>query len=100
MEYPVIDLQETGKRIRALRKERHLSVRTVCEFMGDISQQAIYKWEAGICLPTLDNMYALSILFQVSINDMIEEAVKVSSVFLSVRKMIPFRILHKNSTTG
>ena len=63
MEYPVIDLQETGKRIRALRKERHLSVRTVCEFMGGISQQAVYKWEAGISLPSLDNMYALSILF-------------------------------------
>ena len=50
MEYPVIDLQETGKRIRALRKERRLSVRTVCEFMGGISPQAVYKWEAGICL--------------------------------------------------
>ena len=100
MEYPVIDLKETGKRIRALRKERHLSVRTVCEFMGGISQQAVYKWEAGICLPTLDNMYALSILFQVSINDMIEETRQVSSVFLSVRKTYSLRILNKNSTTG
>ena len=98
MEYPVIDLQETGKRIRALRKERRLSVRTVCEFMGGISPQAVYKWEAGICLPSLDNMYALSILFQVSINDMIEETRQVSS-FLSVRKMIPSGILNKNSTT-
>ena len=87
MEYPVIDLQETGKQIRALRKERHLSVRTVCEFMGGISQQAVYKWEAGICLPSLDNMYALSKLFQVSINDMIEETRQVSSVFCLVYRI-------------
>ena len=100
MEYPVIDLQETGKRIRALRKERHLSVRTVCEFMGGISQQAVYKWEAGICLPSRDNMYALSKLFQVSINDMIEETRQVSSVFLSVRKMFLLRIVLRTSTTG
>ena len=80
MDYPIIDLAGTGKRIRAFRKERHLSVRSVCEFLGGISEQAVYKWEAGSSLPTVDNLYALSILFQVNMNDMIEEADKASSV--------------------
>ena len=35
------------------------------------STNAVYKWLRGDCLPTLDNMLALSTLFGLPINDMI-----------------------------
>ena len=58
-EYPVIDLAATGKRIRQLRKERDLRVEDISEYMGFESVQAVYKWQRGESLPTVDNLYAL-----------------------------------------
>lgn len=60
MNYPVLDPKAIGGRIRELRKERGLRVEDIRDFMGFESDQAIYKWQRGESLPTLDNMYALS----------------------------------------
>ena len=37
MEYPVLNLKETGKRIKELRLEQRLSVGDVTRYLGDIS---------------------------------------------------------------
>lgn len=60
MEYPTINLAATGARIAKLRKEAGITVAELARFMGFNEPQAIYKWQRGECLPTLDNMYALS----------------------------------------
>lgn len=39
--------------------------------MGLESVQAIYKWQRGDSLPTVDNLYALSALFQTSVDDIL-----------------------------
>ncbi len=72
MNYPVIDVKATGARIRQLRKDRHLRVEDISAFMGFESDQAVYKWQRGDSLPTLDNMYALSRLFETSIEDILQ----------------------------
>ena len=54
MRYPVIDLKATGSRIKERRKEKHLTVSEVAEFMGFESLQAVYKWQRGDSLPTVD----------------------------------------------
>ena len=72
MRYPVIDLKATGRRIEELRKERHLKVEDVATFMGFESVQAVYKWQRGASLPSLDNMYALSVLFNTSIESILK----------------------------
>ncbi len=72
MNYPVIDVKATGARIRQLRKERNLRVEDISAFMGFESDQAVYKWQRGDSLPTLDNMYALSILFETSMEDILQ----------------------------
>lgn len=71
LDYPRIDMKATGARIHQLRKERGLKVTDISDFMGFTEPQAVYKWQRGDCLPTLDNIYALSILFHTSIEDII-----------------------------
>ncbi len=73
MRYPVIDLKATGSRIKELRKERHLTVSEVAEFMGFESLQAVYKWQRGDSLPTVDNLYALCQLFGTTTEDILRE---------------------------
>ena len=71
MEYPVIDAKATGARIKELRKVCHLKVEDVARFMGFESEQAIYKWQRGDSLPTVDNLYALSRLFGTTVDDIL-----------------------------
>lgn len=71
MDYPVLDAKATGARIKELRKARHLKVEEVARFMGFESEQAIYKWQRGDSLPTVDNLYALSRLFETSVDDIL-----------------------------
>lgn len=69
--FPVIDLIATGENIVRLRKERGLSVRDLQCYFGFEEPQAIYKWQKGKSLPTVDNLYALSKLLGISMNDIL-----------------------------
>ena len=60
--FPVIDLVATGNNIRRLRMERGLSVKDLQRFFGFEEPRAVYKWQKGECLPTVDNLYALGVL--------------------------------------
>ena len=71
MEYPVLDARATGARIKELRKANHLKVEEIARFMGFESEQAVYKWQRGDSLPTVDNLYALSRLFETSVDDIL-----------------------------
>ena len=73
MKYPVIDVKATGEKIRQLRKEHHMKVEDIASYMGFGTDQAVYKWKRGDSLPTVDNLYALSILFNTSIEDILCE---------------------------
>ena len=70
-QFPVIDLPATGANIRRLRQSRGLSVRDLQQFFGFEEPQAIYKWQRGKSLPTVDNLYALSTLLDVPMNDIL-----------------------------
>ena len=73
LSYPVIDLAATGKNIARLRKENGLRVTDLQSYLGLASSQSLYKWFRGDNLPTVDNLYALSRLFGISINDILVE---------------------------
>ena len=66
--FPTIDPVATGKNIIRLRKARGLTVRQLQLYFGFEEPQAIYKWQQGKCLPSVDNLYALSRLLGVSMN--------------------------------
>lgn len=71
MEYPIINVKATGERIKELRKENHLKVEEIAQFMGFESAQAVYKWQRGDSLPTVDNLYALSVLFGTTVDEIL-----------------------------
>ncbi len=66
--YPTIDLEATGRQIARLRQERGLTVRDMQNYFGFDAPQAIYKWQKGLTLPSVDNLYALSVLLEVPMN--------------------------------
>ena len=70
-EFPVIDPVATGKTIIRLRLERGLSVRDLQAYFGFEEPQAIYKWQKGKSLPTVDNLYALGALLGVSMDEIL-----------------------------
>ena len=61
----------TGKRISELRTTAGLSVKDMQDYFGFATPQAIYKWQHGTAMPTIDNFVGLSVLFGVSINDIL-----------------------------
>lgn len=69
--FPVIDLAATGKNIIRLRKERGLTVRDLQAYFGFEEPQAIYKWQQGKSLPSVDNLYALGALLGVSMDEIL-----------------------------
>lgn len=69
--FPMIDLPATGERIKQIREQRGVSVKELQTFLGFEQPQAIYKWQRGECLPTFDNMYAMSCYFGVTIDEIL-----------------------------
>lgn len=68
---PVIDKKKTGIHLRRIMDERGLSVKDIQQYLGLGSVQSVYHWLNGISMPTIDNLYALSELFQIPVDDMI-----------------------------
>ncbi len=68
---PAVDMKGTGARINDLRKQAGMSVRDVQDILGLGSVQAIYKWISGKSLPTIDNLVVLSVVWNVSLDDII-----------------------------
>ena len=69
--FPVIDLVATGENISRLRKARGLTVRDLQNWFGFEEPQAIYKWQKGKSLPTVDNLYALGALLDVPLEEIL-----------------------------
>ena len=73
-QFPVIDLVATGQNIQRLRQERGLTVRDMQAYFGFEEPQAIYKWQRGKSLPTVDNLYALVALLDVPMEEILVSA--------------------------
>ena len=68
---PVIDMIRTGQNIGRLRKQAGLSVRDLQDIFGFATPQAIYKWQQGAALPTIDNLVVLAAVLQVRVDDIL-----------------------------
>ena len=68
---PVIDMIGTGQNIARLRKQAGLSVRDLQDVFGLAPPQAIYKWQQGVALPTIDNLVVLAAVLQVRLDDIL-----------------------------
>ena len=67
----MIDLTATGKRIKQLMMENHVTVKDLQEACGLERPQAIYKWLSGKSLPSMDNMVIIRIMLHTTIDDII-----------------------------
>ena len=68
---PTIDITGTGQNINRLRKQAGLSVKDLQDIFGFATPQAIYKWQQGAALPTIDNLVMLAAVLQVRIDDIL-----------------------------
>ena len=68
---PVIDMTGTGQNIARLRRQAGLSVRDLQDVFGFATPQAIYKWQQGVALPTIDNLVVLAAVLQVRLDDIL-----------------------------
>lgn len=68
---PRIDMAQTGQNIIQLRQQRGLSVRDLQDMFGFATPQAIYKWQHGTAMPTIDNLLVLAMIFQVHMEDIV-----------------------------
>lgn len=68
---PAINMVGTGQRISDLRRAAGLSVKDLQDIFGFATPQAIYKWQHGTAMPTLDNLVVLSVVFGVAIDDIL-----------------------------
>lgn len=66
--FPTIDKQRTGERIRMLMKKQNITVKQLQEYLSLSCVQGIYHWLDGTSMPTVDNLYALSGLFEVPLD--------------------------------
>lgn len=68
---PVINLKATGENITRLRKKAGFSVKSLQEVFGFSTPQAIYKWQHGTAIPSIDNLVVLAHLFGVHIDEIL-----------------------------
>lgn len=98
--FPTIDLKATGENIIRLRKACGLTVRELQRFFGFEEPQAIYKWQQGKCLPSVDNLFALSSLLGVSMNEILVQTQQFSVKNNGQSIDCPFSIAFFSTVSG
>ena len=68
---PTIDMVKTGQHITELRVQAGLSVRQLQDIFGFSTPQALYKWQHGTALPTIDNLVVLAAVLGVKVDDIL-----------------------------
>lgn len=64
-------MTETGRNIMRLRQDAGLTVKDLQEIFGFGTPQAVYKWQHGSAIPTVDNLVVLSAIFGVPIDQIL-----------------------------
>lgn len=83
MQYPMIDKKQTAKRIQFLMHCTGIKPKDIQEYLGLTCVQTVYRWLDGTNIPSVDNLYALSRLFGVKVDDMLAGDDKVVPMPLS-----------------
>lgn len=68
---PMVNLKKTGENITRIRKEAGVSVKDLQMMIGFSSPQAIYSWQNGSYLPTIDNLIILAAIFGTTLDEIV-----------------------------
>lgn len=71
--YISLDVRLTGQRIHKVMIEHGYTVRQIQEILNLSCPQPVYRWIHGYTLPSTDNLYRLSKLFCVHMEDLLVE---------------------------
>ena len=68
----IVDLAATGLNIKFLRQQKGFSVKELQLIFNFEHPQAIYNWESGKALPSIDNLLVLADLFCTNLEDIVK----------------------------
>lgn len=68
---PTINMIATGQNIETIRKRIGMTVKELQDIFGFATPQAIYKWQKGMAMPTIDNLVILAAVFGCRMDDII-----------------------------
>lgn len=97
-----MDLQRIGDFLKQLRRELGLTQADLGERLG-VTDKTVSRWETGAYLPPVEMLKALSELYGVSINELVngeriapeERAVKAEAALESVMQATPFLLAER-----
>lgn len=70
-EFPVIDMKATGINLKRIMKAQGFKAKDIQHYLGLCGVQSVYHWLNGSNLPSVDNLYALSVLFRLPIDELL-----------------------------
>ena len=68
---PTINMVATGRNIVRLREAAGMTVRDIQDIFGFATPQAVYKWQHGTAMPTIDNLVVLAAVFEVTVDQIL-----------------------------
>lgn len=68
-----LDAVRSGQRIYSIISENGYSVKEVQEILNLACPQSVYRWMYGYSLPSVDNLYMLSKIFNMHMEDFLVE---------------------------
>lgn len=66
-----INIRKTGIRLKYLAKCNGYSVKDIQEYLGLCCPQSIYRWYKGKILPSIDNLFRLSELYGMHMEELL-----------------------------
>ena len=69
----MVNKVKVNEKIVSLRKKKGLSQQDLAEAM-DVSRQAVSRWEVGTSFPSMENLLALSKLFEIPVDELTSAA--------------------------
>ena len=90
---------ELKEKLASLRRAKGLSQSELAEEMC-VTRQAVSRWEVGTAIPTTDNLIWLSRFYQISLDELVNDAVQNETVLCEDKKpnAIPPQIVISGKT--
>ncbi len=87
-----------AEKLKSIRKQAGMSQEQLAEKLG-VSRQAVTKWETDAGIPDIENMMAISVLFDISIDELLSnEKGQKSRQTIFMRALRSMTLMSRNAT--
>lgn len=87
-----------AEKLKSIRKQAGMSQEQLAEKLG-VSRQAVTKWETDSGIPDIENMMAISVLFDISIDELLSnEKGQKSRQTIFMRALRSMTLMSRNVT--